>query len=91
MLTCKNSSVVDYVIFTPDLFNDVIGFQIRDIHCPIELCFDCNSKSKMSHINSKESRLLESKGRSTRKSKWKPEVKAIFIEKLNDHSIEILT
>ena len=30
MLTCKNSSVVDYAISTPDLFNDVIGFQIRD-------------------------------------------------------------
>ena len=39
-------------------------------------------------INSKELRLLESKGRSTRKPKWKPEVKANFIEKLNDHSIE---
>ena len=67
----------------------MIGFQIRDfeellsdIHCPIELCFDFNSK-----INCKESRLLESKGRSTRKPKWKPEVKANFIEKLNDHSI----
>ena len=94
-LTCKNSSVVDYAISTPDLFNDVIGFQIRDfeellsdIHCPMELCFDFNSKSKMPLINSKESRLLESKGRATRKLKWKPEVKANFIEKLNDHAIE---
>ena len=59
-------------------------------YCPIELCFDFNSKSKIPLINSKEL-LLESKGRSTRKPKWKPEVKANFIEKLNDHSIEILT
>ena len=73
----------------------MIGFQIRDfeellsdIHCPIELCFDFNSKSKMPLINSKESRLLESKGRSTRKPKWKHEVKANFLEKLNDPSIE---
>ena len=61
------------------------------MHCPIELCYDFNSKSQIPLINSKESRLLESKGRSTRKPKWKPEVKANFIEKLNDHSIEILT
>ena len=38
--------------------------------------------------NSKESKLLESKGRPTSKPKCKPEVKANFIEKLNDMSIE---
>ena len=95
MLTCKNSSLVDYAISTPDLFNDVIGFQFRDfeellsdIHCPIELCFDFNVNSKMPLINSKESILLKSKGRPTRKPKRKPKVKNNFIEKLNDDSIE---
>ena len=53
--------LIDMCKSTHDLFNDVIGFQIRDfeellsdIHCPIELCFDFNSKSRMPLINSKE-------------------------------------
>ena len=35
-----------------------------------------------------ESKLLKSKGRPTRKPKWKPKVKANFIEKLNNNTIE---
>ena len=73
----------------------MIGFQISHfeellsgIHCPIELCFDYNVKSNVPLNNSKESKLLVTKGRPTRKPKWKPKVKANFIEKLNDISIE---
>ena len=57
MLTWSNSSVVDFAISTPDFFNDVIGFQIRNveellshIHCPIDFCFYLSSKRQMSLI-----------------------------------------
>ena len=56
----------------------------------LTMCFDFNVKRSMPLNNSKESKLLVTKGRPTRKPKWKPKVKANFIEKLNDISIEII-
>ena len=45
-LTCKNASIVDYVIITHDMFNYLYSFHIlnfnelySDVHCPINIVF----------------------------------------------------
>ena len=49
-LTCKNKSVVDYIIATPKLLNYVADFSVlefsclfSDAHCPIMLSLDVNN------------------------------------------------
>ena len=48
-LTCKDASLVDYVIASPNLFEDISYFRvgdfdrcISDVHCPVHVHLKCN-------------------------------------------------
>ena len=51
-LTCKNASIVDYVIVSPDLLNCLLSFHIfdfnelySDVHCPLNVVFKISCDS----------------------------------------------
>ena len=57
-LTCKNASIVDYVIMSSDMFNHLMSFHIldfnelySDVHCPINIVFNISHNLKYEHNN----------------------------------------
>ena len=57
-LTCKNASIVDYVIMSSDMFKNLMYFHIldfnelySDVHCPINIVFDISHNLKNEQNN----------------------------------------
>ena len=90
-LTCKNTSVVDYVVASPSLFPFITGFYVNefdeclsDVHCPVHLNikFICIKKD-CSQMDSKEHQT-----QTALKPTWKNELSESFKENLNEDEIK---
>lgn len=90
--TCKNASVVDYILATPRLLKQISYFDVQpydpmlsDIHCPVSATFVFTGK------DTADQRVLtenESYEKEPRKPKWKTEHKDEFIDLISLEKID---
>ena len=92
--TGKNSSVIDYVIMSPELFPSIHYYEVlefdplfSDIHCPV--AFTMNMKSQENVILPNEENLVtdDSNEHSTFPT-WKPESRLDFINYIQDSNLD---
>ena len=93
--TCKNVSVVDYLICSPAVFSYMTHFCIQDydpmlsdIHCAVSVSFKLANRDRYvpanDHVTQPENLELR---RKPSKPKWKPELSSDFKQSLNDADI----
>jgi hypothetical protein len=95
-LTCKNASVVDYVIVSPCVFENICHFSVggfdtcfSDVHCPLffTLRFDLHNEVDGTVITDEECEQLSS---NLSKPTWKAELKDVFIDNVKDGELNNL-
>ncbi len=86
--TCKNSSVIDYVLLSPDLFANVAEFKVHDfnpmlsdVHKPIEVCFVQNFHHTVATGNAIPV-IVTDRVKSKQKPRWKPGNEVTFRDQL---------
>ena len=86
--TCKGSTVVDYCIASPELFNKFLEFEvlpfdpmISDVHCALHFVLSINEKPEYFVKDSDDICI---------KPKWVKEKTIDFINNLNEEEIEVL-
>jgi hypothetical protein len=94
-LTCKDASLVDYVICSPELFGRLNDFFVSDfhecmsdVHCP--LFFSISDSLKMqsnSSSNISNSGIDHSTEKEHVKPIWKTECKESFLEAINENEV----
>ena len=92
--TCKNSSVIDYVIMSPELFPSIQYFEVldfdpllSDIHCPVAYTISVQSQTK--HISANED--IFNLGAGREKSNyytWKSESKLEFLNHIQEANLD---
>ena len=88
--TCKNSSVVDYVIYSPNMFEYVEDFEIlefsnlfSDAHCPLSLTLSCRQLN--SHLNSTDNACATE---TETNKKWDSQKKELFVNNIDENKVE---
>ena len=89
-VTCKNTSVVDYCILSPELFSHVVNFEIlpfdpllSDVHSVV--CVEFISKPVKNDSNHSCSNEPDMTAKS--RTKWKKEHKELFIDTLDANAV----
>jgi hypothetical protein len=92
--TCKDASLVDYVIGSAELFQCVNSFRVlpfdpmlSDCHNPIQISF-CDKSGKKEQPNPITNKSYKP---APRKPKWKPDLKQEFINNIEISKIEVIT
>ncbi|MEW8548127.1 MAG: reverse transcriptase family protein, partial [Candidatus Thiodiazotropha sp.] len=95
LFTCKDASVVDYIIASPNLFQSVIDFQVldfdsilSDVHCPLVLHIDGFSEGSISSGEVPQNNISEVR----KKIVWKNDSHTAFAESISlDEVREVCT
>ena len=84
LFTCKDASVVDYIIVSPSLFQSIIDFQVldfdsilSDVHCPLVLHIDGFSEGSISSVHQKNVSEVR------KKEVWKNDSQTAFAESIS--------
>jgi len=93
-LTCKDASLVDYVIASPRLLSCIYDFDVlpfheclSDIHCPIEIVIKCDTESDNNIEN--DTCLLNSDGHNLlKRPKWEDHFTSAFNDNISDLRVE---
>ena len=88
--TCKNSSVINYIIMSAELFPSIHYFEVlefdpqfSDIHCPV--AFTINMKSQENVILPNDENLVtDDSNEHSALPTWKPESRLDFINYIQD-------
>ena len=88
--TCKNSSVVDYVICSPNMFEYVEDFEIlefsnlfSDAHYPLSLTLSCQQLN--SHLNVTDNTCAT---QTERIKKWDSQKRELFVNNIDENKVE---
>ena len=90
-LTCKNSSVVDYMLCSPELFSQIHDFEVKefrmefsDAHCPISVSICMENEGDPEHMEETASDTVKM----PIKARWLENNKQNFINNLSENDIE---
>ena len=93
-LTCKNASVVDYVILSYDLFHYVSDFCVMDfnemcsdVHCALNVVFKITPCDLLDPINVEPRDVSSDRRTFDNRVKWDASVKTQFIDNIDDDAI----
>ena len=93
-VTCKDVSLLDYVICSPTLLQHITEFNVNDydpmlsdIHCAVIVSLTCQSNNNELYVDHNAAQPEQSKCRKEpKRPKWKTEMASEFTECLNDIS-----
>ena len=93
-LTCKNASVVDYVIMSYNLFDNIYDFEVcdfnelfSDVHCAVLIQLHKANKQASNSANEMSPNLTTNDNSNNYSVKWNPEVKDEFISNISNEDI----